>query len=437
MNSKNFYESLNEMVTDARFRNLALTQNFEHFFGRQGMNETETMSFLGWALNPRGAHGFSDVFMREMLTTCWSMIHGQQGEAYRTQRQGRFYAELSPVAIEQRAWTNVFVDRDAHRECPGADIVITDVDARLMVVINNRFEEKACERIVSHYTQPRYEHFERRVFLSCDRAVEATRGSQWCYMSNNWMIQLTASLLSTPRIAQGQAACYLQDFYQFLTGTRYGVSERSIGSEAAGLVSDYYATLVDLKNFRAEKIADARLIDINPREYVAQYKGQLSEREYGVLSLYWAYRSTFATFFQVVELETATRNMEKTVEGKGYTYERSFIRGGLSFTPAFGHVRAERSFINRIFDVELVQDAAQHLTLSLVANKEEWDRLSYVQRETLQKKFGFETNLVSGRGIVWNRYYGAAWQGKDLCSDIVEVFNKINDGLANIGIKVA
>lgn len=436
-NNKNFYDGLNELVTDVRFRNLALTQNFEHLFNRNGINETETMSFFGWMLNPRGSHGFRDTFFREMITTTWSMIHGQQGEQYKTLRSGHFYAHLSPIAIERRSFENIYVDVEASRECTGADIVITDVDSRTMVVINNRYDEKICQAAYKHYSADQYKHFENRIFISYDSAILGSKDTQWCYTGNGWMIDLCARLLETTSIAQGRSATYLQDFYQFLTGAPYGVSEKSMAEDVATLVADYYTTLTDYRNLRAEKISGVSLVDITPREYATKYEGQLSETEYSAISLYWSHRNTFNTFFQVAELESVTRNLEKSVEGKAYRFDRTFIRGGLCFTPAFSKVRTERAFMNDVFDVELVQDGNKNLSLSMVVNKDSWDRLTQVQRTTLQKKFGFESVLFSERVVVWNRFYGNTWQNKDLCSDISEVFVKIDDYLANIGIKAA
>lgn len=436
-NTKNFYDGLNEMVTDVRFRNVALTQNFEHLFNRQGINETDTMSFLSWVLNPRGSHGMRDVFIREMITTAWSMIHGQQGEQYKTLRSGRFYAQMSPVAIEQRSFVNAYVDRDASRECAGADVVITDYDSRTMVVINNRYEETACARVHAHFSGKNYEHYENQLFICFDSAILGAKNTQWCYTGNGWMIDLCTRMIQTPSIATGRTATYLQDFYQFLTGVPYGVSEATFGEDAATLVVDYYNTLIDYRALRAEKIPGVSLVDITPREYATKYRGQLSEREVSALNLYWAHRNTFNTFFQVAELESVTRNMEKFVEGKNYRFDRSYNRGGYRYTPAFTKVRTERAFLNDVFNVELVQDGNKNLSLSLIVNKDAWDRLPLVQRTTLQKKFGFETVLFSNRVMVWNRFYGAAWQGKDLCGDVCDVFAKIDDYLANIGIKAA
>src|SRR4051812_47043864 len=95
----NFYESLNELVTDTRFRTLTVTQNFENFMGANGINEAENMYTFGWLLDPRGSHGLKDTFLRELMINAWTMIHGQNTEAYKAFKGSKFYTGLSAVAL--------------------------------------------------------------------------------------------------------------------------------------------------------------------------------------------------------------------------------------------------------------------------------------------------------------------------------------------------
>src|SRR5690606_31191580 len=137
------------------------------------------------------------------------------------------------------------------------------------------------------------------------------------------------------------------------------------------------------------------------------------------------------------DLESVTRDLEKSVEKKAYRFDRTFVRNGLMFTPCFDKVKSDRSFMNRIFDVEMVLDMNKNLALSLVINKSSWDRLSVSQRETIQKDFKFSARLLKDRVIVWDAFYKQDWKNKDLCQDVIGLFEKVDSYLAFIGIRAA
>jgi hypothetical protein len=430
---KNFYESLNDLVTDSRFRSLALTQNFESFLSTNGINEAENMQMFSWFLQPKGSHGLKDVFVKEFFTTAWTMIHGQYGETFKTYKNSHFYTALSPVMFEQMSFSNAFVDRDYVKTVAGADMVITDVASKIMVIVNNHFDKTVCDKAMTHFNTDTYKHFDYKIFVSFDMQAQGN----WMFMNNEWIINLCTNLIDCPQYSNQKTTGMIKDFYQFLTGTQYGVSHDEFAGATASLIADYCDTFKDLKSFKAEKIANVALVDINPREYATTYAGKISEKEFGVLSLFWAYRNTWTTFFELSDLETVTRDLEKSVEGKAYNFDRSFIRNGLRFTPAFGKVKTDRSFMNTIFDVEMVKDMNKNLCLSLVINKGAWDRLTLTQRETIQKDFGFNGSLLNDRLVVNSSYYKQGWMNKDLCQDITGLFAKVDSYLAFIGIRAA
>lgn len=437
MTKTNFYESLNELVTDSRFRSLAVSQNFETFLSSTGIHEAENMHTFSWLLQPKGSHGLQDIFLKELLTTAWTMIHGQYGENFKSYKTSRFYNSLSPITFQQTSFYNAFIDRDYVRTCPGADMVITDVASKVMVVMNNRFEKGTCEKLVSHFNSSEYSYFENKLFLTFDQEVKADKDCGWMYMSNEWIINLCVDLIESPQYSNMRIAGYLNDFYQFLTGTQYGTTHSKIADYSASIASDFYEVIREFRTMKAEKVPSTNLIDINPREYASRYIGKLSEKEYELLSLYWSYRNTFNTFFDLCDLESVTRDLEKTVEKKAYRFDRTFIRNGLMFTPCFDKVKSDRAFMNRIFDVEMVQDMNKNLSLSLVINKASWDRLSVSQRETIQKDFKFTARLLKDRVIVWDSFYKQDWKNKDLCQDVIGLFEKVDSYLAFIGIRAA
>ena len=112
MSSTNFYESLNELVTDSRFRGFSVSQNFENFFNVNGINECETMHAFSWFVNPNGSHGLRDTFYKEFLTTCWGMVHGQYQTEAKALKDTHFYKNISPLFIEKTSFVNTYVDRD-------------------------------------------------------------------------------------------------------------------------------------------------------------------------------------------------------------------------------------------------------------------------------------------------------------------------------------
>jgi hypothetical protein len=437
MTTTNFYDSLNEFVTDSRFRNLAVTQNFENFLNGQGMNEAENMHTFSWLLSPKGSHGLQDTFLKELFTTTWSKIHGQMDAATKALKGIKYYTNLSPVSIQKNSFCNAFIDRDITKEVVGADMVITDIDTKIMVVINNKFNKVNCDKVVSYFSNEKYNYFENKLFISFDGETQNIKDSQFIYMNNEWLINLCQNIIDCPQYSNQKVTGYLKDFYQFLTGSQYGVSHQHIAEDSATLVSDYYTVISQLKTFKAEKIANVNLVDINPRDYASLYLGKISEKEYGVLSMFWAYKNTFNTFFQLAELEGVTRDLDKMVETKAYRFDRSFIRNGLCFTPSFDKIKGDRSFVNTIFDVEMVLDMNKNLSLGLVVNKGSWDRLTHVQRETIQKNFDFSTVLLNDRVMVWNRFYKQDWKNQDLCKEIVSAFEKVDMYLGKIGIRVA
>ena len=436
MSAKNFYESINELVTDSRFRSLAVSQNFETFLSGNGINEAENMRTFSWLLQPRGSHGLQDIFLKELLTSAWTMIHGQYGENLKSYKTSRFYTGLSPVMFQQTSFYNAFVDRDFVKNFSAADIVITDVDSKILVVVNNHYAAD-CKVAYDHFNSDEYRYFDYKLFLTFDPEVRAEKDCGWMYMKNEWIIDLCADLIEAPQYSNLKMMGYLNDFYQFLTGSQYGTTHSKIADYSASLVSDFYETIREFRGLKAEKIPGICLIDINPREYATKYIGKISEKEHELLSLYWSYRNTFNTFFDLTDLESVTRDLERTIENKSYRFDRTFIRNGLLFTPAFDKVKSDRAFMNRIFDVEMVLDMNKNLSLSLVINKASWDRLSVQQRETIQKDFKFTAGLLKDRVIVWDSFFKQNWKNKDLCKEIVSLFEKVDSYLAFIGIRAA
>lgn len=433
----NFYESLNELVTDTRFRTLTVTQNFENFMGANGINEAENMYTFGWLLDPRGSHGLKDTFLRELMINAWTMIHGQYGEGYKGFKGSKFYTGLSAVALQSSTFANAFIDRTVVRTHPGCDMVITDVATKTLIVVNNRYEEAACTKAHTAFSAAEYSYFENKLFITFSSEAQTVKGCQWMYMNNEWLINLCTSLIECPQYANQKVTATLRDFYQFLTGSQYGTNHEAIADYSASLISDYFTTIRDLRAYKAEKVANVALVDITPREYATVYNGKISEKEYGVLSLYWAYRNTFQTFFQLCDLEAVTHDVARMVEKKAYRFDRTFVRNGLRFTPCFEKLGGATSFFNTIFDVEAVMDMGKNLSMNLVVNKASWDRLSVGQRETIQKNFGFTGVVLSDRVIVWNSFYKQDWMKKDLGTEIVSVFEKVNTWLAGLAIKAA
>lgn len=438
MTTTNFYESLNEFVTDSRFRSLAVTQNFETFLNGYGINEAENMHTFSWFLNPKGSHGLQDMFFKELLTTTWSTINGFMNSNTKNTTKGvNFYSHLSPVTLQNKSFCNAFIDREICKEVVGADMVITDVDSKIMLVINNKYNKTNCDKVVSYFTADKYNYFENKLFLSFDGEIQGVKESPFIYMNNEWLINLCTNIIECPQYSNLKVNATLKDFYQFLTGSQYGVSHQHLAEYSATLVSDYYNVISTLRTFKAEKIANVALIDINPRDYASLYMGKISEKEYGILSLFWSYKNTFNTFFQLAELEAVTKDLNKMVENKAYRFDRAFIRNGLCFTPSFDKIKGDRTFMNTIFDVEMVVDMNKNMSLGLVVNKGSWDRLTHVQRETIQKNFDFSTVLVNDRVMVWNRFYKQDWKNQDLGKEIISAFEKVDTYLGNIGFRVA
>ena len=435
--TKNFYDSLNEMITDSRFRALSVTQNFEGFLASNGINEAENMYTFGWLLQPKGSHGLQDTFLKELITTAWTMILGQYGQNEKAQKASPFYATLSPVSIQEKSFANAFVDRNYSTTVKGADIVITDVNSKLMIVINNGFEKTVTDKVVSHFASDKYRYFENKIFLSFDQEAQGQKDGQWMYLNNEWIINLCTNIIECPQYSNQKVTSYLKDLYQFLTGTQYGTTHEKMAVNASTLMGDYYKVIRDLPSYKAEKVNTVSLIDINPREYAADYLGKISEKEFGILSLYWSYRNTFNTFFELSELESVTRDLTAEVEKKAYRFDRTFIRNGLCFSPCFGKVKATEGFMNKIFDIEMTVDMNKTLSFALVINKASWDRLSVSQRETIQKDFGFSGSLLKDRVVVLNAFYKQDWKNKDLCKDVIALFDKVDSYLNFIGIKAA
>lgn len=437
MTTTNFYESLNELVTDTRFRTLAVTQNFESYFGAAGINEAENMYTFGWLLDPRGSHGLQDTFLREFMINAWTMIHGQYGDAYKAFKGTKFYTGMNPVALQTATFSNAHIDRTMTKTWTGADMVITDVATKTMIVVNNRYEDVACTKAYSHFTTSEYNYFENKLFITFSGEAQTVKGCQWMYMNNEWLINLCTSMIECPQYANQKINGTLRDFYQFLTGSQYGTNHEMIAQYSAGLIADYYAVIRDLRAYKAEKVGAVALVDISPREYATMYAGKISEKEHSVLSLCWAYQNTFRTFFQLCDLEAVTHDVSRMAEKKAYRFDRTFVRNGLRFTPNFTKYGAEATFFNTIFDVEAVMDMGKNLSLNLVINKASWDRLTVGQRETIQKNFGFTGVVLSDRVIVWNSFYRQDWMKKDLGAEIVNVFDKVNTWFGSLGIKVA
>jgi hypothetical protein len=435
MKMTNFYDSLNELVTDSRFRSLAVTQNFESFLGVDGINESENMKTFGWLLNPKGSHGLHDIFLKELFTTTWSMLHGQA--TTRPIKGMNFYSKLSPITFQNASFAHTFVDQNINKEVVGADMVITDITSKIMLVINNRYSKSACDKVVSHFSSDKYKYFENKIFLSFDGEVQGTKDCTWMYMSNEWLINLCTNIIECPQYSNARVTGCLKDFYQFLTGSQYGVTHEHLAEYSASIISDYYDVISALKTFKAEKVNNVALIDINPRDYASLYFGKISEQEYGILSLFWSYKNTFNTFFQLAELEEVTRNLDKSVEGKSFGFNRTFIRNGLCFTPSFEKIKGDRTFINRIFDVEMTLDLNKNLSLGLVVNKDAWDRLNHSQRESVQKNFDFSSVLLNDRVMVWNRFYKEEWNKQDLAKEIISTFEKVDMYIGKIGMRVA
>lgn len=429
----NFYDSLNQLVTDSRFRSLAVTQNFENFLNTSGINESENMHTLSWLLTPNGSHGLNDVFMKELMTYAWTIVNGKY-DYFKASTYFNNFSKLSPVTFQQTTYTQAFINRDYSKNYPCADMVITDVNSKTMLVINNKYNNGNCDKAVSYFTSDKYNYFENKAFISFD--ASSTKDSKWIHMNNEWLINLCTNLIDCPQYNNAKISYFLKDYYQFLTGCQYGVSHNYMSECTASLMSDYYEVFNALKTFKAEKVSDVAVYDITPTDYATLYFGKFSEKEYGVLSLCWAYRNTFNTFFNVTNLENVKRSLETKIEKMPYSFESTFVRNGLRFTPCFEKVRSDKFFMNSLFSVEMIQDNNKNLCMNMVVNKTSWDKLNTVQRMAFQKEFGF-TTVLKDQMVVWNKFYGQTFKHDELCQEINNVFGKIETYLSNISFKVA
>jgi uncharacterized protein YbcV (DUF1398 family) len=437
LKTTNFFESMNELVMDSRFRSLTVTQNFESFLSSTGINEAENMHTFGWFLQPKGSHGLQDTFFKEFLTTAWTMVHNQTAANFQTFKTSKFFNDLSPVMFQRLSFSNAFVDREYTKTFACADMVITDIDSKVMVIVNNHFDKKTCDDAFAHFNSEKFSFFERKMFVTFDTEAHFAQDKNWMFMSNEWIINLCSNLIECPQYANLKVSSYLKDFYQFLTGSQYGTSHEQMAEYSASLVSDFHQLFTEFKNFKAEKVPTMALVDINPREFATTFKGQFSEKEYEVMSLYWSYKNTFNTFFELADLEAVTTDMTKMIDKKNFNFDRTFIRDGLRFTPFFEKAKNERAFFNRIFDVEMVRDMNKGLSLSLVINKDSWDKMTFFQRETIQKNFGFSGFVAKDRAVVWNRFYKQDWQKQNLSQEVVSLFQKVDQYFGTLGIQVA
>lgn len=429
----NFHDSLNQLVTDSRFRSLAVTQNFENFLNTSGINESENMYTLSWLLTPNGSHGLNDIFIKELMTYAWTNVN-EKYDYFKASTYFNNFSKLSPVTFQHTSYTQAFINRDYTKTHPCADMVITDFNSKTMLVINNKYNNGTCDKAVTYFTSDKYNYFENKAFISFD--ASSTKDSKWIYMNNEWLINLCTNLIDCPQYNNSKISYFLKDYYQFLTGSQYGVSHNYISECTASLMSDYYEVFNSLRTFKAEKVNDVAVYDITPTDYATLYFGKFSEKEYGVLSLCWTYRNTFNTFFNVANLENVKRSLETKIEKMPYSFESTFVRNGLRFTPSFEKVRSDKFFMNSLFSVEMIQDNNKNLCMNMVVNKSSWDKLNTVQRTAFQKEFGF-TNVLKDQMVVWNKFYGQTFKHDELCQEIHNVFGKIETYLSNLTFKVA
>jgi hypothetical protein len=416
---------------------MAVSQNFENFFNQYGINESENIHAFSWFLNPNGSHGLKDIFLKELLTSSWSMIHGQHGHEQKELQNMNCYKNMTPLYIQQSSFMGAFVDRDMKQKFSACDVMISDIHSKTMVIINNNYDKTNCEKTYSHFNSSEYSYFENKLFITFGSEAVSEKGTKWMYMTNDWLINLCSTLIEG-RGQHGHASqSYLVDFYQFLTGTKYGMSQIQTTEQFSTLISDYYSTLTSLKSFKAEMVPNKNLVEINPTEYASTYLGKISESEHQVLSLYWSYRNTFNTFFHVVELENITTSVEKMMDKKNYSFDRTFIRNGLCFSPVFEKVTAKREYIGKVFDIELVNDSSQNLTVSLVVNKNNWDKLNIVQKEMIQKNFNFGGVLSNDNIAIWSKYCGKNSKNDELAKEIIGLFDKVEMNLGKLNIQAA
>lgn len=225
-----------------------------------------------------------------------------------------------------------------------------------MVDINNKYNKVNRDKAVAYFTADTFNFFENKIFVTFDGQIQANKDSSWMYMSNEWIINLCANIIDCPQYSNQKVTSYLKDFYQFLTGSQYGTSHNYIAESSAGIISDYYEVITQLKTFKAEKVKDVALFDITPIDYASIYNGKISEKEYSVIALCWAYKNTFNTFFQLAALELVTRNLEDITTKKTYSVDSTFIRNGLRFNAFYGEVRSDKAFMNSLFSFEMIQD---------------------------------------------------------------------------------
>jgi hypothetical protein len=431
---KNLLASLNDLVTDTRFRKLAITQNFESIMNEYGINESENATVLSWLLNPKGSHGLQDLFLKEMMTAAWSMIASSTRPEYKVFKTWSFFNQISPLSIQEGSYREAHLDREVKREYRGADMVITDDSQKIMIVLNNRFDKADCDKAYKHFSGKEYACFENKIFISLDAEVQTLETSTWMYMNNEWIINLCTTILEQG--TEKKAIRYVADLYQLLTGSAYGEAAQEVREACATLVAAYSQTLVDLKNYKSERVPGKALITVNPREYAVATQGKGSKMDQEILSLYWTYRNTFNTFFQMVEMEGVTRLLDKAVEKKSYAFERTLTRNGLSYSPKFSHLGFQQEIMNQIFDVELTQDWNKNYCLNVVVNKVAWDKLTVSQRDVIQKNLDWTGTISQDRTTVWSKYYKAEQKG-DFSKEISGWFERIEGYVKTTFVKAA
>jgi hypothetical protein len=431
MQMSSFRSRLSTLVTDERFKNIITTRNLESYYDVNGVNEAQNVYTLCWFLNPKGSHGLGDIFAREFVRHSWSTIHCNNLDTYNHLKAIPFYRDQDALKIENMNMGTCLIERTYQKDFPAVNFVMTDINTRMMIVVNNFYQASDCQDAYNYFSSDKFNYFTNKIFITFDRIAAELSNQNWLYLDNSWIINLTSHLINCPQFNNERVNGQLKEFFHFLTGTPYGMSHDYFAETYSGLVRDYYDTIVELRNYRPEGVSDKALVDISPITLATQYMKNIPAGDIEILNLFWANRSTFKTFFQIADYESVTKSVYKYVEKKNYTIDCQYTRNGLVFIPALN------SNLDRLFMIETIWDMNDRLCLNLVINKSVWDRIPVAQRKVLSQKFNINADILRDRFIVNSLYFKNEWKSKDIGQEVINLCDKIHLTLQSLVIRAA
>lgn len=272
---------VNEWMLDERFLRLMRWNESRHWLDYQSLKERNFRDVLAWLLSPREGHGLGDFFLVRLLQAA-CRADGVRGSGHPLWQAYGDLGWLSSGAMRSAmVATEVTCGADAKSK-RRSDIVVADLERRMLVVIERKDGARASEDQLRAYRQwaaKAYDGFSRVFLLSDSQELDhpaLTKEDCWIQLGDDWLVAALQEVVdrdTVPQYINQQLKDFLRQISDMQEDDQYFAD---LQDDLSAFVQERQPQVHELRRLCIPG-GKLRFIDITPREAISRCLPECSD----------------------------------------------------------------------------------------------------------------------------------------------------------------